>query len=92
MRPSRIAVLAGAVAFATLALPLAPDRAVAASDPLGALLKAALDVCKGISDPGRKDECVSNANDRHGQGAGKKPAAPGKSSGKKGGGKGKGKK
>ncbi len=92
MRPSKIAVLAGAVALATTALPLAPDRAVADTNPLDALLKAALDVCKGISDPGMKDECVSNARNRHGQGAGKKPAAPGKSTGKKGGGKSKGKK
>jgi hypothetical protein len=89
MRASKIAVLAGAALLATVALPLAPDRAAADTNPLGALLKAALDVCKGISDPGRKDECVSNAHKRHGQGAGKKPAAPGKSGGKKGGGKGK---
>jgi hypothetical protein len=87
-----IAALAGAFLLGVTALPLDGGSARADTNPLDALLKAALDVCKGLSNPGQKDECVSNAHNRYGKGKGaaKKPASPGKSAGKKGG-KGKGK-
>ncbi len=89
----KIAALAGAFLFGAAAVPLTASGARAEADPLDALLKAALGVCKGISAPGQRDECVSNANNRYGRGkqAEKKPASPGKSAGKKGSGKGKGK-